>query len=133
MRNKHFEIKRSNILHHWIFSIHVIVLMILLFLPLFIVIKLLFCALVGLSYFYTHYKNKQEDFLITSLVHDKYPLWQLYTARGEKHAGLLLKQNYVSDFLVILHFKIKGRKKLVLFRTQFTEQDWRCLQMLLRN
>jgi hypothetical protein len=109
------------------------VLMILLFLPLFIVIKLLLCGLVGLSYFYTHYKNRQEDFLITSFAHDKYHIWQLYTARGDKHVGPLLKQNYVSDFLVILHFKIKGGKRLVLFRTQFTEQDWRCLQMLLRN
>lgn len=123
MRNKHFEIKPSNILRNWIIFIHLFVLFIILIMP----VSKLFCLLVFLSYFF----SKNINNTIKSFKHDRYDQWYLYTQKDEQIATQLLKNNYISDFLLILRFSDKHT--LILFSRQFSPADWRAMQMILRN
>lgn len=123
MRNKHFEIKPSNFLRNWVILIHLLALFIILILP----VSKLFCALVFLSYIF----SKNTKCLVKSFQHIQYNNWKLYFLNEKEQAVLLLNKSYISDFLVILRFS--NRMKVMVFRQQFNESDWRTLQMILRN
>ncbi len=119
-------------LYYWLIGIHISVFIVILILPLNYLFKLLFLALVVLLYLYSRYKQKQK-LLILSLVYDKNDQWKL-CRQNETLAAELLKQNFISDFLLVLYFKCEGaRLNTTLFRHQLTAQDWRCLQMIVRN
>ena len=127
MHNKYFEILPSKILLYWIISIHVIVLLVILILPVDNLIKLCFVALIGLSYYF----SKNKKCLIKSFEYYKNDSWRLYTVQGAQYNTRLLKLNYISDFLLILRFD--SMQPLIIFRNQLHPQSWRHLQMIVRN
>lgn len=123
MRNIHFDIKPSDFLRNWVILIHLLALFIILILP----VSKLFCALVFLSYLF----SKNTKCLIKSFQHVQYNNWKLYLSNDKEKVVSLLNKSYISDFLVILRFC--NHMKVILFRHQFNESDWRALQMILRN
>lgn len=117
---------------YWTCAVHAVAFIIILLLPVTLYIKVGGSILIGLLFFYNFFLSKKKKFLIRSFVQETKDSWQLYTACGEKYVARLLKKNYVSDFLVILRFAGAARP-VFLFRYQLSEQDWRSLQMILRN
>ena len=77
------------------------------------------------------YFIQPKAFAPTVLAHDTKDLWRLYFSPDEKESVQLLPHSFISDFLLILRFKAKP--PLLLLRCQLTQQDWRYLQLIVRN
>ena len=128
MHNKHFEFKTSHFLRNWVIVIHALALLIILVLPITFIAKLVFSLLMVFCYFYSTYNEKC---LIREIKHHQHQDWFLYDEQGEKQLATLSSNHFISNFLLILFFNNKQR--LVLLRHQLKDNDWRCLQSLLRR
>lgn len=115
--------------------IHMGAIVCVLFLDIFLWIKLGFVAVIIINFIYTLYRNVlQHKKSIVKVWQVTSGEWQLVTHKGELLKAHLRGDSVVTRYLIILNFSLQGtwrRKTLLLFPDMFDRQTFRRLRVQL--
>jgi uncharacterized membrane protein len=108
--------------------IHVLAGFIVLILPIDFVVKSIFSVLIIGYYFLSRGINLNK---IKAIKHHQNDQWFIFDQHHNKQIVTLSKNNFISNFLLILQFS--NKQQLLLWQKQLNDDDWRMLQQLLRR
>jgi hypothetical protein len=136
MHNKYFKRQSNHYLQYYLIGIHFLVSLILGCMSIDWEIKSCLYGAILFSFLYNWNNHFGPNiFQIATLSHLPDGIWQLQSQRGNTVKAQLLKRSYMGDLLLVLCFKpektppIKG----LFFSQEFTQKDWRALQMFIRS